>query len=149
MKPELLHPEGCENKNWRDMWPAEIVADALGMVMSKPPSELEIATWAPLERAVAYDWAMREHLAARSTDDGPSGVLPQLRRVVRFTLGWSAEERTVVLLTLDECFEHLRRDASHVQRVRGGDQSGQGACRAPRTPASGDAPRWTSTSTRR
>jgi hypothetical protein len=54
MRPELLTP--------RNITP-EIMHDML-TVIGEDVSTERIAHWAPLERAVVYDWAVREHLHA-------------------------------------------------------------------------------------
>jgi hypothetical protein len=56
MRPTLLEPEGPVT--------ADLVCDALGLVMEDPPEFEEVCKWSPLEMAVVYDWAIREHLHA-------------------------------------------------------------------------------------
>lgn len=41
----------------------EIVSDALSLACVYYPSH-KIGFWTPLERLLAYDWAMREHMSA-------------------------------------------------------------------------------------
>jgi hypothetical protein len=55
MRPELLTPRGDVNPG--------LVRDVLELVEVKV-SLSAAETWTPLELALAYDWAMREHLAA-------------------------------------------------------------------------------------
>jgi hypothetical protein len=43
---------------------AEVVHDALQLATTTPPSFGVIATWSKYELLLAYDWAIREHLAA-------------------------------------------------------------------------------------
>ncbi len=55
MRPELLVPEG------------EITDELLSAVLSLVSVTVQerfLADWTELERVLAYDWAMREHLAA-------------------------------------------------------------------------------------
>jgi len=56
MRPTLIEPEGPVS--------ADLVCDVLGLVMEDPPEHDEVRKWAPLEMAVVYDWAIREHLHA-------------------------------------------------------------------------------------
>jgi hypothetical protein len=55
MRPELLTPAG-------DIMP-ETLRDMLALV-GENVSAKRIEKWAPLEMAVVYDWAVREHLHA-------------------------------------------------------------------------------------
>ena len=64
MRPELLTPEELDE---------EVLCAALGLVGESVTYEA-IGRWAPLERAIAYDWAMREHLSA---SDNPTRRRPR------------------------------------------------------------------------
>lgn len=56
MRITLLSPKG-------KLGP-ELVHDTLCLVMEVPPRLDRMQRWSPLELAIAYDWAMREHLSA-------------------------------------------------------------------------------------
>lgn len=56
MKPELLTPDGELT--------VDLLADVVGLVDRTPYDRATLATLAPLELAVVYDWAIREHTAA-------------------------------------------------------------------------------------
>lgn len=58
MRPELYVPG--------ELTP-EVLHDVLGLAGSHVPKNL-IEPWTPLERALACDWAMREHLVASDHD---------------------------------------------------------------------------------
>jgi hypothetical protein len=55
MRPVLLEPDGELT--------AQLVTDVLGLVsVTVPPAAAE--PWTRMERLLAYDWAIREHLRA-------------------------------------------------------------------------------------
>lgn len=55
MRPELLEPAGG--------YTPDVVSSALILVgVVKTPADVE--PWTKLERAIAYDWSIREHLGA-------------------------------------------------------------------------------------
>ena len=56
MRPELITPDGEEIT-------PQIMRDMLALVGENVSTE-DIRKWAPLERAVVYDWASRVHLRA-------------------------------------------------------------------------------------
>jgi len=59
VRPELLTPDGEEIT-------PQILRDMLALIgeAATMPSTERIKRWSPLERAVVYDWAAREHLRA-------------------------------------------------------------------------------------
>ncbi|MBY9045401.1 hypothetical protein, partial [Pseudomonas fluorescens] len=60
----LLKPRGNDG-----IVNAEICFNALLLMGDVDISEERVATWTPDDLAVAYDWAMRRHLAASDNDD--------------------------------------------------------------------------------
>ncbi len=56
MRPVLLDPGGELT--------TELLHDVLSLVDRCAPPMEQLERWTPLERLLAYDWAMREHLAA-------------------------------------------------------------------------------------
>ena len=56
MRPELITPEGEEIT-------PQMMRDMLALVGEEVSAE-RVGQWAPLERAVVYDWAYREYLRA-------------------------------------------------------------------------------------
>jgi hypothetical protein len=56
MRPTLLTPRGELTD--------ELLTDVVGLVTGDVPPQSQIARWTHLERVLAYDWAIREHLHA-------------------------------------------------------------------------------------
>lgn len=54
MRPEFYEPEDLTD---------QVVSDALSLAGAAVP-EANITRWSDMEKVMAYDWAMREHLAA-------------------------------------------------------------------------------------
>jgi len=81
---------------------ADTVQGALSLAMEEPPAVEVIEKWTRLEKLIAYDWAIREHLRAADNPaivrrDKPSFLSAQLQermRVVQFLrkFGYTGEQ---------------------------------------------------------
>jgi hypothetical protein len=97
MRPELLHPQG-------ELTPC-VLLDMLSLIgLTLPPGQAE--RWNPLERAVMFDWAAREHLFAADA---------RIMRRVRPSL---LDEREGVLAVLRDMHSPvlIYRECSHLDR---------------------------------
>ena len=63
---------------------AEICFNALLLMGDVDIGEERIAKWSDEERAIAYDWAMRRHLAASDNDDVVVPPRPPFIPVAKF-----------------------------------------------------------------